>query len=114
VARLRFIRRAQQLGFSLDEVGQLLALDEGGRQCGATRRLAEARLAEVEAKLAALARMRRELKRLIAECSSATRAPACPIIETLSDAPAVGGDRGGGRPDQARRAAARRDAPPRR
>jgi MerR family mercuric resistance operon transcriptional regulator len=114
VARLRFIRRAQQLGFSLDEVGQLLALDDGGRQCGATRRLAEARLAEVEAKLAALARMRRELKRLIAECSGATRAPACPIIETLSDAPAVGGDRGGGRPGQARRAAAKRDAPPRR
>jgi MerR family mercuric resistance operon transcriptional regulator len=115
VARLRFIRRAQQLGFSLDEVGQLLALDDGGRQCGATRRLAEARLAEVEAKLTALARMRRELKRLIAECSGATRAPACPIIETLSDAPTVRGDRGSGRlADPPRRAAAKRRSPPRR
>jgi MerR family mercuric resistance operon transcriptional regulator len=113
VARLRFIRRAQQLGFSLDEVGQLLALDDGGRQCGASRRLAEARLAEVEAKLAALARMRRELKRLIAECSGAARAPACPIIETLNDAPAVGGDRGGSRRGPPRRAAAKQDSPPR-
>jgi MerR family mercuric resistance operon transcriptional regulator len=114
VARLRFIRRAQQLGFSLDEVGQLLALDDGGRQCGATRRLAEVRLAEVEAKLAALARIRRELKRLIAECGGATRAPACPIIETLSDAPSVGGDRGGSGSDRPRRAAAQRNAPRRR
>lgn len=113
VARLRFIRRAQQLGFSLGEVGQLLSLDDGGRQCGATRRLAEARLAEVEAKLAALARMRRELKRLIAECSGAARAPACPIIETLSDAPAIGGDRGGRR-SPPRGAAAKRGTPARR
>jgi MerR family mercuric resistance operon transcriptional regulator len=113
VARLRFIRRAQQLGFSLDEVGQLLSLDDGGRRCGATRRLAEARLAEVEAKLAALARMRRELKRLIAECSGAARAPACPIIEALSDAPAIGGDRGGRR-SPPHRAAAKRGKPARR
>lgn len=114
VARLRFIRRAQQLSFSLDEVRQLLALDDGGRQCGATRRQEEARLAEVDAKLAALARMRRELKRLIAECSGATRRPACPIIDTLSDAPAVGGDRGSRRCSPPRRAAAKRNSPPRR
>lgn len=84
-ARLRFIRRAQQLGFSLADVRQLLALEEGG-QCGATRRIAEARLAEVEARLALLSRMRRELRRLIADCAGSARAPRCPIIDTLSDA----------------------------
>jgi MerR family mercuric resistance operon transcriptional regulator len=93
VARLRFIRRAQQLGFSLDEVGQLLALEDGG-QCAVTRRLAEARLAEVEAKLAALARMRRQLRQLVAECAGATRAPRCPIIDTLSELPSRGSSSG--------------------
>ncbi len=87
-ARLRFIKRAQQLGFSLDEVRQLLTLEDGG-QCDATRRLAEARLAEVEARLALLSRMRRELRRLIADCSGARRAPRCPIIDTLSDVPSA-------------------------
>lgn len=96
VARLRFIKRAQQLGFSLDEVRQLLALEVGG-QCDATRRLAEARLAEVDAKLTALTRLRRQLRRLIADCAGANRAPRCPIIETLNDGPAARGERGRGR-----------------
>lgn len=93
VARLRFIRRAQQLGFSLEEVRQLLKLEDGG-QCLATRRLAEARLAEVEARLALLSRMRRELRRLIADCAGANRAPRCPIIATLSDVPCAAGSPG--------------------
>lgn len=93
VARLRFIRRAQQLGFSLEEVQQLLALEDGG-QCDATRRLAEVRLAEVDARLAQLSRMRRELRRLIADCTGAGRAPRCPIIDTLSDWRPEAGDRG--------------------
>lgn len=86
VARLRFIRRAQQLGFSLDEVRQLLRLEHGG-QCEATRRLAEARLAQVETRIALLARMRRELRRLIADCTGVGRAPHCPIIDALTEAP---------------------------
>lgn len=112
VLRLRFIKRAQQLGFSLDEVRQLLTLEDGG-QCGATRRLAEARLAEVEAKLASLARMRRELKRLIAECSGAARAPACPIIDTLSESPAARNDRRGASRAEVRRVLSNRRSPPR-
>jgi MerR family mercuric resistance operon transcriptional regulator len=87
VARLRFIRRAQQLGFSLEQVRQLLRLEDGG-PCGATRRLAEARLAEVEARLGALTRMRRELRRLIGQCAAGGRAPRCPIIDALSEPPA--------------------------
>lgn len=96
VARLHFIRRVQQLGFSLEEVRQLLALEHGG-QCEATRRLAEARLAEVDVRLAQLSRMRRELRRLIADCAGAGRAPRCPIIDTLSDSrPAAGVRRSAG------------------
>ena len=82
VARLRFVRRAQQLGFTLQEVRQLLTLEDGGR-CAATRRLAEAKLAQVEARLADLTRMRRLLKALIGRCASGGNAPACPIIDAL-------------------------------
>lgn len=86
VARLRFIKRAQQIGFSLDEVRQLLTLEDGGN-CAATRRLAEAKLEQIETRLADLNRMRRLLKSLIAECASGRNAPACPIIDTLGAAP---------------------------
>ncbi len=82
VARLRFIRRAQQLGFTLQEVRQLLQLEDGGR-CGATRRLAEIKLAQIEARIADLSRMRRLLKTLIGACASSRIAPACPIIDAL-------------------------------
>jgi MerR family mercuric resistance operon transcriptional regulator len=82
VARLRFIRRAQQLGFTLQEVRQLLTLEYGGR-CSATRRLAEAKLAQVEVRLADLRRMRRLLKTLIGRCARGRKAPACPIIDAL-------------------------------
>ena len=69
VKRVRFIKRAQNLGFTLDEVRGLLALDDG-QSCRDTRRLAEKKLAVIEARLADLARMRKLLKGLIAECES--------------------------------------------
>ena len=56
VKRVRFIKRAQNLGFTLDEVRGLLALDDG-QSCHDTRRLAEKKLAVIEARLADLARM---------------------------------------------------------
>jgi MerR family transcriptional regulator, mercuric resistance operon regulatory protein len=81
--RLRFIKRAQTLGFTLDEVAGLLALEET-QSCRDTRRLAERKLAAIEERLADLARMRRLLKGLIAECESGKRPRSCPIIATLS------------------------------
>ena len=84
VHRIRFIKRAQQLGFTLEEVAQLLALEEGGT-CRETRQLAERKLAMIESRIASLSRMRRLLKGLIAECATGGRARACPIIATLSD-----------------------------
>ncbi|MBL8517604.1 MAG: MerR family transcriptional regulator [Burkholderiales bacterium] len=83
VARLRFIKRAQQLGFTLDEVRNLLMLEDG-QSCSATRTLAEMKLAAIETRLADLGRMRKLLRGLIHECDSGKQPRRCPIIETLS------------------------------
>lgn len=83
VARLRFIKRAQQLGFTLDEVRNLLLLEDG-QHCGATRALAEKKLDVIEARLADLTRMRKLLRGLIHECDAGKRPRSCPIIATLS------------------------------
>ena len=82
-ARLRFIRRAQELGFTLAEIRQLLALEDG-RSCSAARSLAAHKLGLVELKLTDLARMRDALKDLVARCDVRRGTVACPIIATLS------------------------------
>lgn len=82
-ARLRFIRRSQELGFALAEVRQLLALEDG-RSCTAAQAIAAQKLALVEAKLADLARMRNALTDLVARCDRRRGQVACPIIATLS------------------------------
>jgi len=81
--RVRFIKRAQQLGFTLDEVTGLLRLEDG-QSCRETRLLAEHKLALIETRIADLTRMRRMLKGLIAECAAGQRPRSCPIIDTLS------------------------------
>ena len=85
VARLRFIKRAQQLGFTLEEVRHLLALEDG-QSCRETRALAETKLSVIDARLADLRRMQKLLRSLIAECDSGKRPRACPIIATLTAA----------------------------
>lgn len=82
VARMRFIKRAQRLGFTLEEIGLLLELSDG-KHCTQTRELAQAKLAVVEKKIADLAAVRRVLKALIRRCSAASPAAGCPIIEVL-------------------------------
>lgn len=76
--RLRFIRSAQAAGFTLEEVGELLALDAGHDRARA-RALATARIAALDAKIMELERARDALKRLARDCSSNSRGP-CPII----------------------------------
>ena len=83
VSRVRFIKRAQQLGFTLEEVTQLLQLEDG-RSCRDTRLLAEQKLALIEERIADLSRMRRMLRTLITECAAGSSAHSCPIIATLS------------------------------
>ncbi len=81
--RVRFIKRAQQLGFTLAEVKNLLALEDG-RNCSQARGLATMKLASVENRIADLNRMRRTLKNLIAQCGVSGGRVRCPIIETLA------------------------------
>lgn len=83
VARLRFIKRAQELGFTLEEVKSLLLLEDG-QNCAATRALAVHKLDVVRRRIADLGRMRRLLEGLIAECEAGKRPRCCPIIATLS------------------------------
>jgi MerR family copper efflux transcriptional regulator len=82
--RLRFIRRAKALGFSLAEIRELLALSEG-RSVAKVKRAAEARLADVEQRLAELARIRDALRTLVAACPGHGRAEACPILNALNE-----------------------------
>jgi len=82
-ARLRFIRRAKALGFSLEEIAELLRLNDGGGRRGAVRAVAERRLKEIEQKLAELSRMRDTLRRLVHECHGDGALAGCPIIEAV-------------------------------
>lgn len=80
--RIRFIRRAQKLGFSLDEVALLLGLSDG-KHCAQTKVLAQTRLAVVEEKIADLAAIRKALKGLVAKCSKGSRGCGCAVIDAL-------------------------------
>lgn len=83
LARLRAIRRAQQLGFSLDEVANLLALNEE-RDRDKARSLAQAKIDLIESRIEQLAEMRAALRQLV-DCCHQTAAPApCPILKALS------------------------------
>jgi MerR family mercuric resistance operon transcriptional regulator len=87
--RVRFIKRAQELGFSLAEIRMLLGFAKHAH-CAETRLLAREKLAVVERKLAGLNAMRTALQELIRACESGQPSAGCPIIERLSgseDAP---------------------------
>ena len=81
--RLRFIRRAKTLGFSLEQIAELLRLNDGGGRRGAVRALAEQRLAEIEHKLVELSRMRDTLRELVRQCHGDGSLAGCPIIEAV-------------------------------
>ena len=82
VERIRFIKRAQELGFSLEEVRELLHLEDGTDR-RSIRRVAADRLLQIEAKLADLKRMQRVLKELLTECEHTKADIPCPIIGSL-------------------------------
>jgi MerR family transcriptional regulator, mercuric resistance operon regulatory protein len=106
VDRIRFIKRAQELGFSLAEIGALLKLEDGANR-NAIRNIAGNRLNDVRAKIADLKRMERVLAHLIHACMVTGEAHACPIIAALA-----GGDDGAAEHVHVPRAHAER--PPRR
>jgi len=81
-ARIRFIKRAQELGFSLDEITELLKLEDGSNR-SSIRRIAADRLSQIEQKLSDLRRMQKALKHLVGECEHTSKSLPCPIIATL-------------------------------
>ena len=83
VARVRFIKRAQRLGFTLDEVVLLLGLSDG-RHCAETKALAEKKLTMVEEKINDLAAIQKVLRGLVNECAKGSRRSGCPIIDAMA------------------------------
>lgn len=83
LARLSFVRRARDLGFTLEAIRELLTLsDDKGQSCEAADALATSHLADVERKIADLSALRTELARTIGSCRHGTIAD-CKIIESL-------------------------------
>jgi len=84
VARVRFIKRAQRLGFSLSEIAELLDLRvHPRRSCSEMRRKAELKRAEIDRKIRSLGDLSAALADLIEACDSNTPTEECPIIESL-------------------------------
>lgn len=82
VARVKFVKSAQRLGFNLDEVAQLLRLDDG-THCREAAGLAAARLADVRSRLLDLQRMESALSQLVAACNRQRGKVSCPLIAAL-------------------------------
>lgn len=84
VSRLRFILRARELGFAIEEIRGLLDLVDGGTQtCAEVRRMTGRHLADVRAKIADLRRMEKVLAATAAQCSG-DQVPECPILRALA------------------------------
>ncbi len=84
ISYLTFIRRARDLGFTLDEVRALLRLAAGGSQaCADARDIASAHLAEVRKRIADLRAMERALAAAVTQCDAGQQ-PVCPLIDALS------------------------------
>lgn len=82
LSRLQFIRRAQAMGFSLDEIAELLKL-QGQRACARTQALTEHKLVDVRQRLQELRRLEQDLVQLIAKCANADSAGFCPTLDQL-------------------------------
>jgi MerR family transcriptional regulator, copper efflux regulator len=84
VRRVRFIKRAQELGFSLNDIEELLSLradPEAG--CAEVRACAEAKMKDIDAKIGVLTAMKSALSTLVAGCSGEGSLSDCPIVESL-------------------------------
>jgi len=84
VTRIRFLRQAKGLGFTLKEAAELLALRvEAGSPCEEVRKRAQAKLAVVKVRISELQAMRAALERLVGACEERRPTACCPILETL-------------------------------
>jgi MerR family copper efflux transcriptional regulator len=92
VERVTFIRKAKDLGFSLHEVQDLLSIrDEDGATCADVLRRAEAKIADIDARIAALKTMRRSLGALMHACDGTGPVAKCPIVISLRGRPRIRG-----------------------
>jgi MerR family mercuric resistance operon transcriptional regulator len=86
VRRLRFIRRAKELGFTLSEIGELLDLRvDPTKSCADVRTLARAKMADIEAKMLDLARIQAALAELVRTCRGKGPTSDCPILDALDE-----------------------------
>lgn len=86
VHRVRFIKRAQELGFSLAEINELLAIQlDPAKDCSDVQRLARAKVADIEEKMRTLEQMRRVLTSLAEACPGCGPLSECPILESIED-----------------------------
>lgn len=84
--RLRFIKRAQELGFSLTEIRELLALrSHAGTRHAIVRSRAQAKIVDIDQKMRALERMKKALRTLSERCEACAPSAACPILESLEE-----------------------------
>jgi Hg(II)-responsive transcriptional regulator len=84
VRLIRFIKRAQELGFTLDEIEELLRLRNNRRSsCATVKSAGQAKMTSVDAKIASLKAMKRALAVLLASCERNDRDRECPILEAL-------------------------------
>ncbi|WP_433726643.1 MerR family transcriptional regulator [Nocardia sp. CA-129566] len=86
VAAVRFVKRAQQHGFTLEEIGELLDLADGGPDdCNAARELAERRMTQLAQRIADLQRMQLSLAELVTTCELPRRDRRCPLLHILHE-----------------------------
>lgn len=85
VGRLQFIRRAQTMGFSLDEIASLLAV-EGRGACVQTQVFVERKLDEVRQRLESLQQLEADLKQLLGRCRQVADGDACPAMQLMANA----------------------------
>lgn len=85
VRRVKFIKRAQALGFTLEETSSLLSFEQAANCCE-TKELAESKIKEIDVRIADLRRMKKTLGDLSRRCDSGDEHSHCPIIDSLAGA----------------------------
>ncbi len=86
VARLRFIRRTKELGFTLAEIKELLRVwFDANTRCEHVRHRAEQKITDIEDKIRSLQKMKRSLKKVLNECESQASIGDCPLLEGLGN-----------------------------
>ena len=86
ISRVRFIRRAQELGFTLREIRELIGFQEAQEpDCEEVCRLADVKVQEIDAKIADLAKIRAALDGLIRACGDRSAVEGCAVLDSLAD-----------------------------